>query len=59
MNIDITVNLDDYIDTYEESVKALLDDIIKQEVMKLVKKDPRYKAYINKKANEVLEGLTL
>ena len=58
MKLNVEVDLEDFMDTFGgENLETMISDHVKAEVMKLVKKDPKYKAYINKKASDVLNSL--
>lgn len=62
MKINVEVDLEEYLDdvfigSEENNLEKIIKDEIKQEVLKVVKKDPRYKAYVNKKANDTVESL--
>jgi hypothetical protein len=60
MKVNIEVDLEDFTDLYVyESLTKELNEYVKAEVMRLVKKDPKYKAFINKKALEVLDNLEI
>lgn len=60
MNINVTLDLNDFTDLFSgESLEKALSDEFKSEIMKIVKKDPRYKAFINKKALEALSNLNV
>jgi len=60
MKVNIEVDLEDFTDSYiHESLTNYLNEYVKTEVMKLVRKDPKYKAYVNKKATEVLDNLEI
>jgi len=60
MQIKVEIDLDDLFDlSFGEDINKEITDYVKSEIMKIVKKDARYKAYVNKKANEVLEGLVV
>jgi 5S rRNA maturation endonuclease (ribonuclease M5) len=58
MKIDVSVDLNDFMDDFSgEKLEKLLVEELKEEVLKVVKRDARYKAYVNKKATETLEAL--
>jgi len=60
MKVNIEVDLEDFSDILvHESLTQELNEYVKSEVMRLVKKDPKYKAFINKKALEVLDNLEI
>ena len=52
--------MDDFYDEFNgESVSELLAGEVKRQIMNIVKKDPKYKAFINKKADEMLNSLSV
>ena len=60
MKINVEVDLGAiFEDGWCDELDVCIKDNVKDQVMKVVKKDPRYKAYINKKANTLLEGLSI
>jgi len=58
MKINVSLDLEDFMDYFgSEKLDKLIADEMKAEVLKVVKRDARYKAYVNKKATETLEAL--
>lgn len=58
MKINVVVDLEDFMDHFGgEKLTDLIADEVKAEVLKVVKRDPRYKAYVNKKASDTIETL--
>lgn len=56
MKINFEVDLND-LEMYGSSIDEEIVDHLKTEVMKIVKRDAKYKAWIQKKALSVLNGL--
>jgi hypothetical protein len=59
MKLNIEVDLDDLCSTWGDGIDEVLHEHIRNEVMKIVKKDPKYKAFINKKASDMLNNINL
>jgi hypothetical protein len=60
MKIDVSVDLDDFFESFNgDNIVAMINDELKEQILKVVKRDPRYKTYINKKAAEMLNSLEL
>ena len=56
MKIKIEVDVDDLIESYD-GAEVMIKDYIDAEIMKIVKKDIRYKAFIQRQADNILKGL--
>lgn len=61
MKVNVEVDLGDFMDDefLSRSLSELVMEQVKDEVMKLVKRDPKYKAFINKQATEMLGKIEL
>jgi len=60
MKIKVEVDIDDFLEKFDdETIDTLLSDELKIEIMKLVKKDVKYKAFVQKQASKVLDGLEI
>jgi hypothetical protein len=60
MKINITVDLDDFTGNWSGAgLNELVQEEIKNEALKAVKKSPEYKALIKKKTQETLEKIGL
>lgn len=58
MKVKVEVDLNDFYEDFDgEKVEQMLAETLKQEIMKIVKRDQRYKAFVAKKATDVLDGL--
>lgn len=58
MKINVTIDLEDFMDDFSgEKIEKLIADKVKSEVLKKVKKDPRYRLYVEQKANDVINNL--
>ena len=60
MKIHVAVDLDEFCESFNgETLDLMVAEELKTQIMKIVKRDPKYKAFINKKADEMLNGLQL
>lgn len=60
MKVDISVDLEDFMDYFNsETFAQYLADEVKGEIMKVVKRDSKYKAFVAKKAQDTLDGLKI
>jgi hypothetical protein len=59
MKLNITVDLNDFYEGYEADLDREIKEQIKGEVVKLIKRDPRYKAYVNKRADEFISAINI
>lgn len=60
MKLNVGVDLSDFMDYFNsDEVDKMIAEDAKEQIMKIVKKDPKYKAYINKKSVEVLNGIEI
>lgn len=60
MKLNVSVDLEDFFDTWDNnSLKDLIISEIKNDILKGVKRDPRYKAFIANKQVEFLESLSI
>jgi hypothetical protein len=60
MKVDVSVDLDDLFEYFNgDELAKVISGELKIEIMKIVKRDPRYKAFINKKATETLNSLDI
>lgn len=60
MKINVEVDLDEFTDeNYCASLNELVKNAIKEEILRVVKKDAKYKAYVNKQAHSMLENLNV
>ena len=60
MKIDVSVDMKDFFEELDgEKLETVIAFHVKEEIMKIVKKDPRYKAFVNKKAEDTLAGLKI
>lgn len=58
MKINVEVDLEDFFQNFNgEKMGEVVADEVKHEIMKIVKRDPKYKSFVNKKARDVLDGL--
>ena len=56
----IEIDMDEFYDSYGgETMDEAIGVELREQVMKIVKKDPKYKAYVNKKAMDVLDGMKI
>ena len=55
MKFTVTVDMDAFDEDFEEDLKSY----IKDEVFKVVKKDPKYKEYIEVRAKAVLDSIKI
>jgi hypothetical protein len=56
MKINVSVDVDDMMEHWE-SIDVAINDYVKEQIMKLVRRDPKYKAFINDQAAQMLENL--
>lgn len=60
MKIKVEVDLEDFYEGFtHETLTAELLEVLKAEVLKLVKRDPRWKSFIKKQADDTLNRLEL
>jgi hypothetical protein len=60
MKIKVEVDMSEFYETFnDETIDALISDIIKEEIMKKVKRDEKYKAFVAKQAVKILDGLQI
>lgn len=58
MKIKVELDLQDFLDDLDgEKLSEMLSYHVKEEVMRIVKKDAKYKAFINKQATKMLDNL--
>jgi len=58
MKINITVYLDDFYESFDGmALEATIIDYMRDEILKVVKRDPRYKAHINEQAAKLLKHI--
>lgn len=60
MKVNVTVDLEDFFNDFNEStISQVVAEQVKDEIMKTVKRDPRYKEFVNKKAKDMLNNLEI
>jgi len=58
MKLNVSVDLENFMEIFNgETLEQLLADTVKDEILKIVKRDTRYKVYIQQKANDFLSGI--
>ena len=60
MKVKVELDMQDFYDSFDgESIVDMMTEELRKQIHSVVKKDPKYKAYINKKASELLSGIAL
>ena len=60
MNFKVEVNLDEFMDHMGgESLDAVLADIVKEDIFKALKRDPRYKKLVLEKTEQAISNLSV
>ena len=60
MKVKVSVDMSEFCEAFNsDTLDVMVADELKAQIMMIVKRDPKYKAFINKKADEMLGGLKL
>ena len=58
MNITIDINIDDLLEVYDnENIKVIMQEHLTEEVQKVVKRHPQYKAFIQAQAEAAIRRM--
>jgi len=58
VKINVEIDMKDFYDEFDD-METVIKNYLRDEIMRIVKKDPRYKAFVNAKAAELLNDIKL
>lgn len=58
MKINVEIDMKDFYDEFDD-MDTVIKTYLRDEIMRIVKKDPRYKAFVNAKAAELLREINI